>query len=270
MTASSDHKEPSDKNAAPTGVPGAFEILLYTLTLTKRYAHDVYGFAAYLLFPIILMFGTRHITGTFGDVVGVAVTTLLLLTVFWIQATIITTVSMRAAHPKKDPDPRSVGMYATTILGTLMLTALLSGFIQLAGIVLFIIPGLIAAVLFTFAPQEVVLHGNGPLSALAASRARTQPVFFAVLGRLAVLIAAVLGGYFLVTSLMFTLAGAATATNPAAFIHATPAWLDAILTVLQIAFLPPLIIGHTVLYLSLNDPAKLEDGEKIKEDAHNA
>jgi hypothetical protein len=256
MTASSEPKHPVVDEKKSNGLPGAFEILLYSITLTKRYAHDVYGFAAYLLFPIILMFGTQHVSGVFGDVLAAAVNVLLILIACWIHATIITTVSMRTAHPKKDPDPRSIGLYATSILGTLVLTVLLSGLIQFAGYILFIIPGIIATVVFTFAPQEVVLHGAGPLSALAASRTKVQPRFFPVLWRLVVLTAAVVGTYFLTVSLLLALVSLGSGIDAVTLANSTPAWLDAILTVLQIVFLPPFIIGHTVLYLSLNEPEK--------------
>lgn len=255
MTASSDHKEPIEKKKSG-GLPGAFEILLYSLTLTKQYAHDVYGFAAYLLFPIILTFGTQNISGTFGDVLAALINVLLILTTCWVQATIITTVSMRTAHAKKDPDPRSIGLYATSILGTLVLTALLSGLLQFAGYILFIIPGILATVLFTFAPQEVALHGAGPLSALAASRAKVQPQFFPVLWRLVVLTAATVGTYLLTVSLVLALASLGSGIDSATLASSTPSWLDAMLTVLQIVFLPPFILGHTVLYLSLNAEAK--------------
>jgi hypothetical protein len=256
MTASSEHNNDPVESEKSNGLPGAFEILLYSLTLTKRYAQDLYGFAAYLLFPIILTFGTQYVGGVFGDVLAATVNVLLILIACWIHATIITTVSMRSAHPKKDPDPRSIGLYATSILGTLVLTAMLSGLLQLAGYVLFIIPGVIATVLFAFAAQEVVLHGAGPLSALAASRAKVQPRFLAVLWRLSVLIVAIIGTYLLTVSLILAIVSVATSTDPMVLANTTPAWLDAVLTVLQIVFLPPFIVGHTVLFLSLNAETK--------------
>lgn len=262
MTASSEHNHHVVDKKNPDGLPGAFEILLYSLTLTKRYAHDVYGFAAYLLFPIILTFGTQHVSGIFGDVLAAGVNVLLILITCWIQATIITTVSMRTAHPKKDPDPRSVGLYATSILGTLVLTMLLSGLIQFAGYILFIVPGIIATVLFAFASQEVVLHGTGPLSALAASRAKVQPQFFPVLWRLFAITIATVGAYFGTIVFLLALVSLATGADPVTLANSTPAWLDAILTVLQIVFLPPFIIGQTVLYLSLNESEKSEAVER--------
>lgn len=262
MTASNEPKEPTVTDKKPIeALPGAFEILLYSLTLTKRYAQDVYGFAAYLLFPIILTFGTQNISGTFGDVLAALVNVLIVLMTCWIQATIMITMSMRTSHPKKDPDPRSIGLYATSILGTLVLTVLLSSLLQFAGYLLLIVPGILATVLFAFAPQEVVLHGAGPLSALAASRAKVQPRFFAVLWRLFLLTATTVGTYLVTVSLILTLVSLASGIDAGTLANTTPAWLDAILTVLQIVFLPPFIIGHTVLYLSLNEPEK--DSETV-------
>lgn len=176
---------PSDPNTAPTvepneaprGIPSAIGILRLAFVLTKRYASDLYGFAAYLLFPLILTFGVQGVTGTIGEVLTSVVNVLMILLMCWIQATTIVLIRMRLGHPKKDPDPRSIGMYATTILGTFTFTMLLSGFLQLAGYLCFVVPGIILSVLLTFAPEEVALHGCGPLSALAASRKKVQPHF---------------------------------------------------------------------------------------------
>lgn len=249
MTALNDH---SPETTPPnTQLPSAWEILVYSFTLTKRYAQDVYGFAAYLLFPIILSFGTRHLSGTLAEVLSSAISILLILTACWVLATIIVTVSMRITSPKHDPDVRSIGLYATSILGTLTLTMLLSALLQIAGYI-FIIPGIIATVLFAFAAQEVVLHGAGPLSALAASRAKVQPKFFALFWRLSAITLTIVGLYLFCTMFLIWLTSAILHIDPLALAEQTPAWLDAVVTVLQIVFLPPLIIGWTVLYLSLN------------------
>ncbi len=253
MTASSEHN-PSTISS-DTGLPSAWEILLYSLTLTKRYAQDIYGFAAYLLFPILLSFGTQHLTGALGELFTSIVSLFFILTACWIHATMIITVSMRTASPQKDPDPRSVGLYATSILGTLTLTMLLSFLLQIAGYIL-IIPGIIASVFFAFAAQEVVLHGAGPLSALAASRAKVQPQFFPVFWRLAFIFFTIIGIYLLCVAILLSVASIISGIEPMAIAQNTPAWLDAVITVMQIVFLPPLIIGQTVLYLSLNTTPK--------------
>ncbi|MFA6017934.1 MAG: hypothetical protein WCT28_01075 [Patescibacteria group bacterium] len=254
MTASSDRNLEEENTTQK--FPSAFEILFYSIVLTKRYANEVYGFAAYLLFPIILAIGTQNVSGTFGEILSATVNVLFILLACWIHAAIITLVSMRATHPKKDPDPRSVGLYALSILNTLVFALLLSTLIQFAGYVLFIIPGIILTVLLSFASQEVVLHGAGPLSALAASRAKIQPFFLPIAWRFIVLTIGILGSYIILTAIIFALVSLATGIDFVTLVTVTPTWLDALLTVLQIAFLPPLIIGQTVLYLATETAPK--------------
>lgn len=252
MTASSDKN--NDANKDEPGLPSAFEFLLYSFTLTKRYASDVYGFAAYLLFPMILYVGVRGMTGVAGEIAMSAVNVLFILLSGWAIAAIVTLTSMRAMHPKKDPDPRSVGMYALSVLSALAFTMLLSVLIQAAGYLLFVVPGIVASVLFTFAAQEVVLRGHGPLSALAASRARVQPQFFPIAWRLLVLGITVLFAYLVVVAAALYTASFALSIDVLQLANSTPLWLDALISLLQIAFLPPLVIAHTVLYLA-SDPA---------------
>lgn len=246
-----------------SGLPSAFEFLLYSFTLTKRYAADVYGFAAYLLFPMILYVGVRGMTGLVGEIAISVVNVLFILISCWATAAIVTLTSMRALHPKKDPDPRSVGMYAVSVLSTLTFTLVLSTLIQAAGYLL-IVPGVIATVLFTFAVQEVVLRGHGPLSALAASRARVQPQFFAIAWRLLALGVTALIVYLAVVIGALLLASFALGVGLLDLANSTPLWLDALISLLQIAFLPPLVIAHTVLYLA-SDSAPAADVEKSKE-----
>lgn len=264
MTASNASAPTSEpEHHGSTSLPSIGDLLRISITLTRRYAADAYGFSAYLLFPIILTFGVQGISGTLGDIFVSAVNVLFILTACWVQATITVLVPMRFGHPKQEPDTRSIGMHATKILGTLAFTALLSGLLQFAGFFCFIVPGIILSVLFAFAPEEVILRGCGPLSALATSRAKVQPYFFPVLWRLLALAGTTFGAYLVLTSLILGIASFATGIDPVALANVTPAWLDALLTVLQIVFLPPLIIGHTMLYLSLEEPGEKQEAKEV-------
>lgn len=243
MTASASDNTPE--------LPSAFDILLYSLTLTKRYAGDVYGFTAYLLFPLILSFGVRGISGNLGIVAESTVNVLSLALSCWAAAAISTLISLKTAHPKKDHDPRSIGSHAASVLGTLLLASLLSGIIQAAGYFLLIIPGILASILFAFTLEEVVLRGHGPISALAASKARVQHHIAAVGWRLFAIVAAFFLVYFILGTIVVLIGSFATGVNPAALaMNGIPLWMDAILVIVQIALLPPVIIAHTVLYLS--------------------
>lgn len=253
MTASASDNTPEEKDEKHNiaQLPSVFDILLYSITLTKRHASDVYGFTAYLLFPLILSFGVQGIPGTLGLVAQSTVQVLSIALSCWAAAAISTLISLKTAHPKKDHDPRSIGTHAASVLGTLILAMLLSGIIQAAGYFLLIIPGILATILFTFTLEEVVLRGHGPISALAASKARVQHQMAAVGWRLLSIVAAFLLVYSALGAVVIFLGSFATGVNPAALaVNGTPLWLDAILVVIQIALLPPVVIAHTVLYLS--------------------
>lgn len=253
MTASANDKAPDEHNENPdakAALPSAFDILLYSATLTKRHASDVYGFTAYLLFPLILYFGVQGVPGTLGLSAQSVVNVLSIALSCWAAAAISTLVSLKSAHPKKEHDPRSIGAHAASILGTLLLAALLSGIIQAAGYFLFIVPGIIATILFTFTLEEVVLRGHGPISALAASKARVQHQIFAIGWRLLAIVFTFLALYSIVGACIVFLGSLATGIDPATFAIQTPLWADALLKILEIALLPPVIIAHTVLYLS--------------------
>lgn len=253
MTASASDNTPNEEHEKPNvaELPSAFDILLYSLTLTKRHASDVYGFTAYLLFPLILSFGIRGISGNLGIIAENAINILAIALSCWVAAAISTLMSLKTAHPKKDHDPRSIGNHAASVLGTLLLASLLSGMIQAAGYFLLIIPGILASILFTFTLEEVVLRGHGPISALAASKARVQHHIAAIGWRLLAILAAFSLVYFILGAAIVLIGSFATGVSPDALaINGIPLWMDAILVVAQIALFPPIIIAHTVLYLS--------------------
>ena len=252
MTASASDNTPDEHGEKPNdkALPSAFDILLFSITLTKRHASDVYGFTAYLLFPLILYFGVQGIPGTLGIGAQSVVNILSIALSCWAAAAISTLVSLKSAHPKKEHDPRSIGTHATSVLGTLLLATLLSGIIQAAGYFLLIVPGIIATILFAFTLEEVVLRGHGPISALAASKARVQHQMLAVGWRLLAIALAFLIVYFIIGAGIIVLGSLTTSVSLTALAVQTPLWVDALLKILEIALLPPVIIAHTVLYLS--------------------
>lgn len=252
MTASASDNIPDehDKHPNDKALPSAFDILLFSATLTKRYASDVYGFTAYLLFPLILYFGVQGIPGSLGLSAQSIVNVLSIALSCWAAAAISTLVSLKSSHPKKEHDPRSIGAHAASVLGTLLLAVLLSGIIQAAGYFLFIIPGIIATILFAFTLEEVVLRGHGPISALAASKTRVQHQMLAVGWRLFAIVLTFLAVYCIIGAGIVLLGSFATGVSITALTTQTPLWIDALLKILEITLLPPVIIAHTVLYLS--------------------
>jgi hypothetical protein len=262
MTASTNDNAPETKpneppeptNTSPFHtLPSAFDILLFGATLTKRHANELYGYVSYLLFPLLLLLGVQGLTGTVGQISILFVNILFAVISCWATAAIMITISYRTSHPEKTPDPRSVGAHALRLLGWLVIAVSLSSLIQIAGYILLIVPGIITTILLTFTSQEIVLAGHGPLSALAASRARVQPHFFAVAWRLLAIalsfgiIYSIVGGALVLVGSLFT-----GASISSIWWQQAPVWLDTLLTLLQVALLPPMVCAHTVLYLSVN------------------
>lgn len=266
MTALPNDNNPTETPtpAPSTTLPSAFDILLFSATLTKRHAGELYGFAGYLFFPLLLLFGVQGLTGTVGLIASGAVNALIVGLSCWSAAAIMTTISYRTTHPDKTPDPRSVGTHALRVLPWLAATALLSGIIQLAGYVLLIVPGIIASIFLTFAAEEVVLAGHGPLAALAASRERVQKQFLPIAGRLLTIVLLAIILYTVFGSILVSLASALTnGTLQSLMIGQTPLWLDILLFVLQILLFPVIVTAHTVLYLSAGSaPTSKETAEK--------
>lgn len=267
MTASpSDNLPPS----FPEKLPGAFELIFYSLVLTKRYANDLYGFIAYLFFPMILLFGVQGIPGTLGTIISVFANIFFILVVCWCVATITTTVSLGSSHAKKTHDPRSIGMHATSVVGAVTTVFLLSCLMQFAGYVLFVIPGVILTVLFTFAQEEVILRGAKPLAALATSKNKVQQQFFAIAWRLLAIIGSWVIIYTIGMLLILNIGSWATSTPTLSLLSNTPLWLDTLFDVLLIAMLPPLIVAHTVLYVAADptiEPAPKKSEEETKEES---
>jgi hypothetical protein len=69
-------------------------------------------------------------------------------------------------------------------LGPVLLVVILSSLITTAGFLLFIIPGVIFSVWFTFVTQVVVLENKGTMEALSQSRAYVRGRWWAIFGRL--------------------------------------------------------------------------------------
>lgn len=243
MTASANDNAPA--------LPSVFDILLYSITLTKRHATEIYGFAAYLLFPLILYFGVQGVPGSLGKATIVLIYALFIGISCWVAAAVSTLVSLKSAHPKKDHDPRSIGAHATNVLLSVVFAAFLYWILQAAGYVLFIVPGILATIIFTFAFEEIVLRGRGPITALAESRTHVKHQILAIGQRLF----GVGFAFFIVYAVLSMGAIALSATIlhesvSSLLINRLPLWLDAAISLFQIALLPPIVIAHTVLYLS--------------------
>ena len=66
-------------------------------------------------------------------------------------------------------------------------------FLVLGGVFLFVIPGVVLVILFSFALFEIVLHDVSPMQALRNSAGMVWKYFWPVLGRMIILMAVAMG-----------------------------------------------------------------------------
>lgn len=97
-------------------------------------------------------------------------------------------------------------LWAPTHYWEYLATALLVSAIAIAGILLFVIPGIIASVLLVFAPYMVMDRGLGPIDAIKTSFEKTKEHFWGLLLLLlAVILLNIVGALLLGVGLIITM-----------------------------------------------------------------
>lgn len=236
----------SPKDDSVLGILGA------TLKLIKARSSELYGYAAWLLFPL-LIFVVANASGSTGNMVLSAIGNAgFALLATWVTAATIITTAFYSVHTKHEADPRHVSTHAWKLVVPLLIVQILVGVLQFAGFLLFIVPGLIAMTFFAFSAQEVVLNNRRHFRALTASRELSRGRFMFVASRWFGIVLAFLLALFGVTTIILAIAGTAMGVDAlSSLAEQPPLWLDMLLSVVQIALFPPLIVAQTLLYLTL-------------------
>ena len=230
-------------------MPGVFELLGRSVRLYRAHVSLLAGFSAWALLPAILGMAATLIPDQTAAAVADLVSFLLEGTALvWASVAI-----MRATRALNagTPVPDTTLPYFGTIVGPLLTVAVLQTAASLGGLILFIIPGIIAMVWFAFGQQAVVLDGARPLDALSQSRALVTGRFFRSAWWLIGGPLIVLTLYTVALSALFALV--APAAGPASLqLDGTgpfPLWAEAIDSAATILLIFPLtIVYSTLLY----------------------
>jgi hypothetical protein len=247
MTAS---ETPEVKPALP-GV-GSLIASSYTFLSTPPHASVLYGFAGWLLIPVLLRLGGTFLDPSFADAIDLISGILLFGLSLWATAA-MTIVITGIARPDLAPKDAvtSVSQLAWRRAGTLIWVGLLVTILQMFGFLLLIIPGIIFTVWFAFADTEVILTGAGTFSALEQSRERVRGYFFPVLWRMLAFSLILAGIISLILWPVIILSGI---TDPMMVLTDPPAWLDTFVSVLEILLMPLILSYELHLYFSLRKP----------------
>ena len=222
--------------------------------LVVRHASDYYGLAGWLLVPLLLVVAAFATGGATGNLlITIANVGFIFLLAWFLSAgTLLTAVAVH--HPDRVIDPRHLGAAAWKRVSPLLATLLLAAVLELAGLLLFIVPGIIAFTYFTFALEVSVLGNRSGFTGLAASRELVRGKFWTIFWRAFGIFAAVVLVYLLLVTLLVMLGASLGSLDPAMLTQAPPPlWLEVAISVLQIALLPFALAAHVLLYLSLCD-----------------
>ncbi len=241
--------EPAAENKST--LPSLTSILIEAIKLVGQHASEYYGYAGWLLVPLLLSVAAYATGGAVGNfLLNLANAGNILLLMWCLAASILLTTAL-LVHVERTVDPRHLSLLAWERLFGLVITLFAAAVLEFAGLLLLIIPGLIIGAYLTFASQEAVLHNHTFLRGLAASRdlvkGRVAAVFLRTFGLAAVAIVF----YLAVATLVVALASAFAILDPKELITSLPPlWLQTFLSLVEIAMFPFLVAAHTLLYLA--------------------
>jgi hypothetical protein len=231
------------------------QLLGDSVRLYRAHAALLAGFAAWALLPSIIGLASELIP---NDTAG----TLLALVAFLCEGAAIVWASvaiMRAARAIRSGAPlqETTFQHFSKLIGPLLIVAVLQTAAFMGGLILLVIPGILALIWFAFAQPAVVLDGAPPLEALSRSRALASGRFLAVAWRVIMGPLIIFALYTLALSALFALVSPLAGPGSLQLDGSTPfpIWADAIDSAATVLLVLPLsVIYTTLLYEDLKLP----------------
>ncbi|MFA5946381.1 MAG: hypothetical protein WC802_05790 [Patescibacteria group bacterium] len=236
----------------PKALPSVGNLIQDTFAFLSVNGALVYGYAGWLLVPILVILGASRLDKGVSDVITAIGSVALFALSLWASAAVtlaVTELKRPDLYPKdiKASISELAWRRAPTILWIGLLTGILEGF----GLLLLIVPGILFIVWFAFAETEAILTGSGTFLSLEQSRERVRGQFFPVLLRLVVFSLILC---LAVTVILVPVMAGAGLTDYTVIFTNPPAWLDATVNALQILIMPAIICYELHLYFALRTP----------------
>lgn len=158
-------------------------IISESFALYKRHMNTLLQYSGLIFIPAAINYFLINWTDSFAIVVlSVVVTSLISL---WFSLSLIRTLMQLIESDKAAPIKKEITEAAKLILPA-VLTSLLVSLAVFGGFLLFIIPGIIFSVWFTFSTYAVAVDGKRGVEALKTSKALVKGRWWSVFARLAV------------------------------------------------------------------------------------
>lgn len=236
-------------------LPSLGQLCLQSARLYRAHAGLLLGYAGWLLLPLLLHVIGRVTLGSSvaGDLVDNLIDVIFVVLLVGLYIVIASSVPAMQQLPANTDTANALHHAASQTKGLLipvLIAFLLSSLVTLLGLIT-IVPGIIFATWFAFAPLAVIFDRTRGLAALLQSktlvRGRFLPVFARVWG-FQIVVAFL---YAILMSIVFL----AFDYNPTGsdIFALPPLPADILLRVGEIALLPLILIYNTLLYLALKN-----------------
>lgn len=229
------------------------ELIQLTFAIYKRNFGLYVGYSAWLLIPSAIIYfgalvagGEQNLTFLIGQVV------IFVLTIgIWIILAIITAKIVG----RKKINAEELSKATMDLLWPVFWIGLVAALVQVVGLLLLIIPGIIAMVWYAFATLEVVLGGHRGLSAMSASRDLVRGRFWSVLWRLVAGPLILMAVYVAFSTSLISLVEMLTTGSVSLFTDSLSLSAQMLGSIMDAVVLPIFVIYPTLLYLDLKSPA---------------
>lgn len=222
-------------------LPSIFSLFHGTYILITRQPAEYFGYAGWMLLPLIALVFVRITLGTTAtseQILAVIGGVSLALNV-WVYASIAAVTASFITHGKAVPTP----LPFITPFFVLLVYSLLVGF----GLPLLLVPGLLFLTWFAYAPSLAVLERSGFFAAFITSKELVRGMFWQTFKRLSGLFLPLLVCYCLIVAALGAVYPQLLSFDPGTTV---PLAADVILSLLEIALMPVMGIYLTLLYLA--------------------
>ncbi len=235
----------------PDELEGPLSLLRHTWVTVWQHRVAIYGYAAWLLLPSVIALFAQRLPSPTGNFFILTSDVLAILLGLWVTSAIMLYVTASAIKERhEDVNYQVLSNRAWERVLPLFVVQVVTVCLIVFGTILFIIPGLIAWVVTTFAVQEVVLVKSHLGLALKNSYKLVQGRFLAILGRLLaaygvfIAISLSLFGSYLALGLHGSVAGVIPT------LMAWPFWLEIGLSLILLPLTPFAIVFNLHLYFA--------------------
>ena len=230
------------------------ELLQLTFALFRRNVGLYIGYSAWLLIPTGLIFIAGQLFPAATQTIDVLGQIVLGIMAVWVWCILTLITAQIIGHEKINTEKLS--RQAWQIVPSLILVGLMVGIVEIVGLALFLIPGIIFIVWYGFAQMDVVLGGRRGLAAMAHSRDLVRGRFFPVLWRLVVGPLAITLGYLLISCSIISLVEFVSTGTVTLFSDSPSLAAQMLGSITDALVLPIFVIYLALLYLDLKQTHK--------------